>query len=144
MNKLEKAKAILLEENYTCVVVDNNETKTSCLSGIRPLMGFLSASKDAFKGASMADRCIGRAAAFLMIYGGVEEVYALVISEHALEILEKYHIPVQYEEKVPYIINRDHTDMCPMEKTCLDIDSPEEAYEALKNKIKQLMQRSSS
>ena len=144
MSNLEKAKDILINSDYTCVVVGDNEIRTSSFSGIRPLMEFLAESESIFKDTSIADRCIGRAAAFLMIYGGVKEIYTPMISEHALSILEKFHIPVVYQELVPYIINRDQTDMCPMEKTCLHIESPVEAYIALKDKLAAMQHGKSS
>ena len=137
MDNLEQAKKILLDNDFTCVVVDDNEMRTSTFSGIRPLIQFLEISEDAFNGASIADRCIGRAAAFLMIYGGVKEIYTKMISDHALSLLEEYSVPVKYDVKVPYIINRTQDDMCPMEKTCLLISEPKEAYEALKAKLKE-------
>ena len=138
MNNLEQAKKILLDNDFTCVVVDDNEMRTSTFSGIRPLIQFLEVSEDAFKGASIADRCIGRAAAFLMIHGGVKEIYTKMISDHALALLEEHGVPVEYDVKVPYIINRTQDDMCPMEKTCLLISDPKAAYDALKVKLKEL------
>ena len=138
MGNLDKAKTTLLEKDFTCVVVNDEEMRTSTLSGIRPLMQWLSESEEAFKGASIADRCIGRAAAFLMLYGGVKEIYTKLISEHALELLNAHQIHVEYDEKVPYIINRDQTGMCPMEETCLNIDEPKEAYQALQQKLAEM------
>jgi len=138
LNNLEQAKKILLDNDFTCVVIDDNEMRTSTFSGIRPLIQFLEVSEDAFKDASIADRCIGRAAAFLMLHGGVKEIYAKMISDHALVLLEEQGVPVEYDVKVPYIINRTQDDMCPMEKTCLLISDPKEAYIALKAKLKEL------
>jgi len=137
LNNLEQAKEILLNNEFTCVVVDDKEMRTSTFSGIKPLLQFLEVSENAFEGASIADRCIGRAAAFLMIYGGVKEIYTKMISDHALVLLEEHNVPVDYDVKVPYIINRTQDDMCPMEKTCLLISDPKEAYIALKAKLKE-------
>ena len=44
-------------------------------------------------------------------------------------------IPSQIDEMIPYIKNRNGSDDCPFEKMLLNIDSPEEAYKILKEKI---------
>ena len=83
----------------------------------------------------MADEVIGRAAAMLLIYGRVRSIYTPLISEHAIDILDKYKIYYEYENKVPFILNRTKDGMCPMEKTVIHIDDPETAYKLLLNKI---------
>ena len=39
---------------------------------------------------------------------------------------------------VEYIINRDKTGMCPMEKAVLEVDEPNTAYVVLKKKIAEM------
>ena len=39
---------------------------------------------------------------------------------------------------VEYIINRDKTGMCPMEKAVLEVDEPNTAYDVLKKKIDEM------
>ena len=56
------------------------------------------------------------------------------------QLAEKYKIPYSYGTLAKEIINRDGTDMCPMEKTVLNIDDLDEAYVALDRKVKELMQ----
>lgn len=64
---------------------------------------------------------------------GVEEVYADVMSESAIYTLAYYGVQPICNTSVKQIINRTATGVCPMEETVLDIDSPNKAYEALKN-----------
>ena len=70
-------------------------------------------------------------AALLMVKGGVKEVYADIISSHALDVFEKYKVKTYYGNLVEYIINRDKTGMCPMEKAVLEVDEPNTAYDCL-------------
>lgn len=100
-----------------------------------PLLEWLSKSPELLKGACAADKVVGKAAALLMIYGGVSEIYAEVISESAADCLEQNGIKFSFGKRVPYIRNRNKTDMCPMEKRCLHINSPDEAYEALSQMV---------
>ena len=51
----------------------------------------------------MADKVIGKAAAALLALGGVREVFALVISLPARELLERAGIATGYSEEVPHI-----------------------------------------
>ena len=133
----EKAKALLHKENYSIVIM-NGDTYTSTKKGIAPLMDILADNPSFLKNATVADKVIGRAAALLMIYGGVKEVYSDVISTHALDIFKSNDILVEYGECVPYIINRTKDGMCPMESAVLDVTEPQEAYEVLKNKLNEM------
>ena len=127
-----------LNGDVTLVISKNGEIITSRYHGVRPVLQFLSEG-DLLEDADVADRVIGKASAMLLIKGKVKSVYGQVMSEAAIQTLEAYGIPYSYGEKVPYIVNNDGTDMCPMEKTVRDIDSLEEAEIALRNKVKELM-----
>ena len=128
---LERARAVWEREEASCVVYRQGKAKTSHLSGVRPLLGWLAEDAQALRGAAVADKVVGRAAALLLVYGGVRAVYAAVISEAALAVLQKAGVAVRYGECVPFIANRDKTDMCPMERRVQDIDDPAAAFEAL-------------
>ena len=138
MTDLERAKILLREGNHACVLCLDEMTFTSDANGIKPLNWWL---KDGcrFEGFSAADRVIGRAAAFLYVLLGVKEVYADVLSESAVPVLDRFGISWSYREKVKNIMNRTGDDLCPMEKIALEYEEPEDAYDALKVKIAELM-----
>ena len=131
MNDLTRARLALTDKQATCAVRKEGELFFSQEHGIKPLLNWLE-EPDFFRGAVVADRVIGRAAALLLAYGGIRELYAQVISEHAARALEEHQIPFAYGEKVPYIINRAKTGMCPMERRVLEVSDPSAAYEVLK------------
>lgn len=81
------------------------------------------------------DKVIGKAAAMLMVYGGVKKIHALIISEHALQILQAHNISISYDTLVPYIINRKKDGMCPMEQAVLSIQDIDQAYQLLVDKV---------
>lgn len=66
--------------------------------------------------ASVADKVVGKAAAILMVMGGVKNVYTDLISLSALTILRDAEVEVDYLNVVPYIWNSDRTYLCPLEK----------------------------
>ena len=85
------------------------------------------------QGAYVADKVVGKAAAYLYVLLGVRKVYAAVISRPALDVLERYNIGIVYDMLVPAIRNRTDTGFCPMETAVLDIDDANEAYRVLNN-----------
>ena len=131
-SNLEQAKTVLMEQQLTCVVLCETHTYTSTQRGIAPLMQWLKEGVD-MQGAYVADKVVGKAAAYLYVLLGVREVYAAVISRPALDVLERYNIGTVYDMLVPAIRNRTDTGFCPMETAVLDIDDANEAYRVLNN-----------
>ena len=123
---------------HTFVCRNSNVTITSDKKGIAPIMDILKDNPEALKGAKISDRVIGKAAALLLIKGGISTLHTEIISRHALRVLKNSHIRVSYSRKVDYIINRKGDGMCPMERATLNIDEPEEAYSVLKAKLEEL------
>lgn len=112
--------------------------ETSLISdkrGIAPMMEWLGEGRD-LKGFSVADLVVGKAAAMLFVRAGIAEVFARVISRSGKDYLERHGIPVAYETLTDSIRNRAGTDICPMERTVLAIDDPEEGYLALARRIR--------
>ena len=138
MNKL---KEILLKGNYSCVISNEGLTYTFTQPGVRDLYGLLQEKPELLKGASVADKVIGKAAATLMILGGAKEVYADVISLSALAFLRKAEVIVTFGQTVPYISNRDNTDMCPLEKMCADKQSSEEILDVIEVFIQKMQNK---
>ncbi len=128
---LEKAKSILLSSASTIAVVSDGEVFTSQERGVKPLLFLLKEKKEFLKGASVADKVIGKAAALLMALGEIKEVHTLIISEPAIKVFEKYNIPCFYDKKVTRIVNRTGDGLCPMETLCLDVENPQEAFDRI-------------
>ncbi len=87
--------------------------------GISDLYGLLTEHPDWLRGASVADKVVGKGAAALLVLGGVREVHADVISIFALELLDSHSIKTTHKTIVPHIINRTGTGLCPLETRCM-------------------------
>lgn len=134
---LNTAKALLKTENFTLVVIFSDKgVFTSSDRGVKPLLHLLENEKDFLKGASVADKVVGKAAALLMVLGGVKEVHTGIISEPAVEVFEKHNITFFFDKKVERIINRKGDGLCPMETLCIDVEEPSEAFEKIKEWLK--------
>jgi len=136
LTNLQKAKSYLQDSGASCVMAKDSELRHSEKPGIMPLLEWLKEDSTTLQNSSIADKVVGKAAALLMVFGKVSEVYAEVISTAAIECFEKNKVLFSFGEKVPYILNRDQTDMCPMEKRCMGTDSPTEAYQILGEMVK--------
>ncbi len=134
MNDFLKAKELLVDE-INLVMIKDNEVLKSKEKGIAFL--FSLADKNRYQGYSVADKIVGKAAAFLYSRMQVKNVYGKTMSKKAIEVLKKYNIHVEYQIPVENIYNRTYTGLCPMELTVLNIEEKEEAFKALKDKISQ-------
>lgn len=129
-------------KEISIAIFKNNKVITSKYFGIKPLMTYLREDRNYFKGADVADKIIGKAAAMLLIYGGAGKIYGKVMSASAAEILEKYDMDFYYETKVAYIKNREGTGKCPMEIATENVNDPELSFDVLEQTIKELMKSS--
>lgn len=106
-------------EGCSCVVYNQEQTLLFHQRGVQDLHHLLHSSPATLHGAMIADKVVGKGAAVLMVAGGVEWVYAEVISEVALALFVEHSIEVEVGCVVPHIINRMGTDICPVEKLCM-------------------------
>lgn len=136
---MNKALETLKDGGYTFVAVKGDEIRTSTLRGVAPIIKLIDTEPQFLCGASVADKVIGKASAMLLYAYGVKEIYTPLISEKALEYSENKKIKIAYNEKTDHIINRDKTDICPMEKCVLNTNDEKEAEMLIRNKIKELI-----
>ena len=134
-NKLRWAKELLISTNSTLAVINGERYYTSDKKGVMPLYEGLQSHPETLKGGFAADKVTGAASAWLIICGGVKELYTEIISEAALAVLKKGGIKVEYDTLVKAIENRTKTDICPMEKATLGCQSAEQALKAVENKL---------
>ena len=140
-DNLNKAISILnSDKSLSCVVFGDGKAYLSVEPGIKPLLEFCEGDVD-MKGFSAADKIVGRAASFMYIRLGISEIYAEVLSKPATQLLDKYGISYKYGQLVEKIINRKGDDICPMDKTVLSINDPDKAYEALRNKVAEMIKQ---
>ncbi len=133
---MDRKYKLLQDEKLSCIIYKKEQVYTAKTSGIKPIMEFL--EEGILKNAFVVDKVIGKAAAMLMVYGQVKEIYTPLISTPALSLLQQNNIPVTYEKEVPYIINRKKDGMCIMEKAVLNCNNVKEAYHILKEKLEHL------
>jgi len=133
MRDLELAEKILKDQDLALVIVKRGRILFKSRSpGMGSLLQAVEEMGESLHGSSAADRIVGRAAALLLAYSHIKEVYARILSSEGLRTLRENDIGVEFESLVPRILDRDRKDTCPFEKFSLTIESPDETYERLK------------
>lgn len=112
--------------DYSCVVRNGSEVRTFTRPGVADLYGLLNEDAAFLNGAEVADKVIGKAAAALVVLGGVKVLYAEVISLSALMLVRDAGIEVDFNVVVPFIRNRTGEDWCPLEMICYKEKKAEE------------------
>lgn len=82
---MEEIVRTLHDGGYSCVVA-NGKVHTFRQHGVADLYGLLKQDETFLKGASVADKVVGKAAAALMVLGGIKRLCADVISSSALAL----------------------------------------------------------
>lgn len=121
MTNLEIVKERLYKTNASLVVLfQNGECKEYYHRRVEDIVAILEEDKEALKGATIADKVIGKVAGSLLTVAKVEAIYADTISNFAIPVLEKNNVKYEYKQKVEFIQNNDKTGMCPMENKFKD------------------------
>ena len=123
----------LRAEKCSCIIRKGNEVRVFRGRGVMDLYRLLKEDPEFLNGAFAADKVVGKAAAALMILGGVKKTFAGVISRPARTLFDENRIEVDFTTEVPLIINRTQTDWCPLEKRCMNAISAEECLPIIEN-----------
>ena len=108
------------------LVIGNGDIRTYNGRGVASLLKIYRDEPALLKGALVADKAVGKAAAALLVMGGAAQVHASVVSVPAFEMLNRARISVSFDSRVPYIENDAKNGMCPLEAACKDAKTPEE------------------
>lgn len=134
---IEKATKMLHSGAYTCVLCRGNEIYTSVERGVKPLLEWLDSGLD-LSGFTAADKVVGKAAAFLYVLLGIKVVFAPVMSEGAVELLEENGIDYRCDVVTKSIMNRSGTGICPMEEAVGNTSIPEDALDLIRKRLSEL------
>lgn len=125
---------------YTLVVAPAGGAEPVAFSrrGVADLLDLLENNPAMLRGALIADKVVGRAAAALMILGGVARLHTDVISTHALDLFDGSGVDVSYDTVTDHVINRAGDGWCPLEIRCRDLATPGECLDAIRSFLSSL------
>ncbi|MBU7032974.1 MAG: DUF1893 domain-containing protein [Theionarchaea archaeon] len=123
-------------KRHSAFIIVNNQKiiGESTEKGVAPFFHAVD-SLEGLKGASLADRVVGKAVALLSLFAGIDSIYTPLISTPAIHVLSRHSTHVDADTIVPMILNRTQTDRCPIEAMVLACDNPTDAYRILKEKF---------
>ena len=127
-----------------CSLVVRNcsgEVTTYNQKGVRDLVWLLDNEPDRLRGATIADKIIGKAAAGLLVQGGVTEVYADVMSRAALSLLDEAGIVYTYGLLVERIVIPEGDSRCPLEQIVAPACDAREVEVMLRNHFREMQAR---
>ena len=104
-------------EEATFVVIRNNQIIYHDKgNGVRPIMKVLDSNPEILKDAIIVDKIIGKAAAMMLSMGKSVRVHGNLMSQAAVEYLERKGIEHSYERCINVISNRTGDGICPLER----------------------------
>ncbi len=106
--------------------------------GVRDLIWLLDNEPDRLRGAHIADKVIGKAAAALLVQGGVVEAYADVLSRRALSLLEASGMEYTCSQMVDAIVIPEGDSRCPLEQIVGDAQTAYEAEALLRQHFRRM------
>lgn len=118
-------------EGCSCVVSRGGRQRLFRQRGVLDLYRLLCEEPETLRGAVVADKVVGKAAAALLILGGVRELYADVASRPALDLLRRAGTAAACGRSTERIVNRAGTGLCPLESRCLELATPEACFERI-------------
>lgn len=133
MTDLDLAKRIFQAEGLTFVIVKGGRTLArGSRDGIGELLAAVESLGEGARGASLADKIVGKAVAMVAAHVGISVVYSPLASRAAEQVLARYQIELDSDRLVPLILNRRHNGPCPMERLTMPLEQPDAAVLALK------------
>jgi len=139
---MKQAIEMIKNGQATCVVARGGEIIHSASGlGVKPLLDLSRGNADLLRGADVYDKVIGKGAAAIVVLHGAVNVYGEIMSKPAVSFLLSQGITPKYGTLVEIIKNRTGDDICPIEKSVLDVNDPAECYNNVVATVNRLMGR---
>lgn len=120
-----KAKELLAQGKCSYVVLrDGCILHRGTGQGLAPLLSLYTDQPELLAGSQVADKVIGKAAAMLLVLGGVSAVHGITMSVAARDYLAARGIATGWDRLIDLIANRSRDGICPMERAVLALEDP--------------------
>ena len=71
---------------------------------------------------------VNKSTAALAVLGNIKEIYAEMISEYAVKLLDSYHIKFEYRQIIPFFENKTKAGFDSIELLAIPCEYPTEIY----------------
>ncbi|MDR0671312.1 MAG: DUF1893 domain-containing protein [Oscillospiraceae bacterium] len=125
---VNRARVALTRGEKTFVIVGENKLLYhSDKRGLRPLLELIDSDPSRLEGSIVGDRIVGRAAALLLIRGRVKAVFAQLIADEAIDLLQRHGVLPTWQETIPYVVERDMTSRYKLDLYLKEVEDPQRA-----------------
>lgn len=136
LKDLDLAREIISSEDCSVVIVKYCKIwKKIKGEGVKPILQAIDEMGEDIYESVIGDKILGKASALLCRYAKASGVYSPQGTKTAIALLIMGGIPCQIDKMIPFIQNKTGDNICPFEKMLSDVDSPDEAYKILKEKL---------
>jgi len=127
----------LRREKINLYIVKNGEVIfSSSESGITPIIEVVEKlGIPKLSGSIVIDKIVGKAVALVVSYFEARKVFTSLISQSAIDILNRNNVLYESERLTNEIKAKDGLNVCPFENAVKDVKDPKEGYERLKRLI---------
>lgn len=110
------------EKDWSFVLIKKDKIiYSSKLQGLKPLIFCIKKYRQGMPESIVFDKIVGHAAAILLAYAKVKEVWTPTVSKAGKEYLGKKKVKLAYKNEILRVMNRQGNDPCPMEKMCSEM-----------------------
>ena len=133
MTDLEQAKHVRERDALAFVLVRDGEVLGSgANNGVGELLTAVDRLGPAARGASLADKVVGKAAAVIAVQAGIRAIDTVLASAAAVDVCARHGIPLHAATTVPLILNRRGDGPCPLEQLTLPCPDPTDSVARLR------------
>ena len=116
------------DDKCKMIILKENEIIRFTLDGVKILMTILKNDPDYLRGTSVLAKEVNKSTAALAVLGNIKEIYADIISEHAVKLLDFYNIKFKYRQIIPFFESKTKTGFDPIELLAISCEYPTEIY----------------
>lgn len=136
MSDLDAARRMLDAEKLAFVIFKGGqEIARGAHDGVGELLAAVDRLGADVRGASLADKVVGKAVALVAAHAGIRAVDTPLASQAAVLVLQAHQIALRAETIVAHILNRRGDGVCPLEKLTQPLDEPAAAVAKLREFI---------
>lgn len=135
LNDMELAREVISTTDFSLVIIQYNKIwKEKKADGVKPLLETIDEMGDDLKDTIIGTTFLDKASALLCRYAKVKGVYSHRATKTSIALLIMAGIPSEIDEMITHVNNRDDNKNF-FDELLDGVDSPDEAYKILKEKI---------
>ena len=128
LNLYKRLKGEIRNDKCKLIILKGGDIIRFTLDGVKILMTILKNDPDYLRGTSVLAKEVNKSTAALAVLGNIKEIYGDIISEHAVQLLDFYHIEFEYKQMIPFFENKTDSGFDPQEFLAIPCEFPTEIY----------------